>query len=393
MRKILILSMKTWGELGNYLAGELLANTFKNIDSSLNVKVHAADDIIETLATIGKEIKEIMLTAANAEDVFLRYNNLFSSYEANLYSADFEHDVTNRRCKLDEEINVLREFIAAYNPDIVIGTKGIISRLVFAANNQGSKRFKLINYITNHGLLDLAIHRSSEIMINIVQFEDAKNYILSNYNYSTERVLVTGRISSRPYLTNALNGDFLPRIMNNNLSIILFANRISECALLVANRLVGYSEKVNLYVICQGDEKLEKELKNLIQSHNINNWIIYGNLIQNDYFKLVSSLKFSKHSLLISKTGPNTMLEAIQYEIPVLLLNSGLPMEQWVAAFIKDNYLGFVEPNITCLLIRLNFILENLFELENFQKASQRVSHIFTDEKVVHSRLRDLITD
>ena len=59
-----------------------------------------------------------------------------------------------------------------------------------------------------------------------------------------------------------------------------------------------------------------------------------------DYLSRLDTLARFERRLFICKSAPSTVFEALARKIPVLALNSGLPMEQWVGELVTENAIG-----------------------------------------------------
>jgi hypothetical protein len=85
------------------------------------------------------------------------------------------------------------------------------------------------------------------------------------------------------------------------------------------------------------------------------------------------------------------MLEACQFNIPVLLVNSGLPMEQWVKDFVTENRIGYVEDDTGKLCSRVDDILGNLTQIEEYKNAAFDIAGRFAGQQEVRERLKKII--
>ncbi|MFC5144780.1 Moenomycin biosynthesis protein MoeGT1 [Streptomyces aureoversilis] len=356
--RIHVISPRTWGEFGNYLAATRFARVLQeHLDAE--VSLWEAESMLPWVGDIGARIRDITLTSSDTGTRTERYLALMSEL-ATAWPRDFEIVPTagaGREHMLDGMVAHLRENA----PDLVVGTKGFISRLcVAAARAAGGRVPPVVHHVTNPGLLDLPLHRTRHPDLTLVGFDWARTRLIEQEGADPRRVRTVGPLVAQHDLQGFLTAPVEPRpdpgptdttaggavvewgdpFATRRPKLIIFCNRGGEDYLRIVAHLAERDADVDLVFIGYGDAETTRRAAALARRGNALRWRFHQRLTQPEYFEYISRAAKAPHAFLVSKAGPATTLEAAWFGIPVLMLESGLPMESWVPRLIRDEALG-----------------------------------------------------
>jgi hypothetical protein len=338
-----ILAMRSWGEFGNFLAAQRLAKVLAPGLPGVRLEVGTAEEFFPRLGAAGVEIREITVGSPTPQVRTRRYMAMVERLEAH-YPPGFEASAASPA--LQEELAPLAEHFRATRPALVIGTKGINSRLALAALRQAGHAAPVLNYVTNPGLLEISIHRSPHVL-NVVPTERARARLLAEPGFAAERIVVAGPLIAEHELKGFLvreGGDGGARepwgADERRPKLIVFCNRGGPEYLALVRHLAARHGGVDLVFISYNHTALTRAAAEVAAEAGHHHWRFHDSLRQAEYFEYVERASRSAHALLITKSGPNSVLEAAFFGIPVLALESGLPMEAWVGPMIEEEGLG-----------------------------------------------------
>jgi UDP-N-acetylglucosamine:LPS N-acetylglucosamine transferase len=332
--------LKTWGNLGNLLAARKLARRIDAMWPGASVTVLEGESFCPTLAEFGVRIRE--LKDRVADPLSLRSEYLALMAEAlQRFPSDSEAPGAPMS---DPDTARLADHFHASRPDIVVGAKGLLSRLCVTALGHASLDTPVVNHVTNHGLISLPVHRSRWFALNLVPFEETRSALVNTYGYSDAQVEVIGPI---------ISGDGLRAVVAHEASdrgpgtgtvggraVIVFANHASFDYARLLEDCGDVLAPLDVIVIAHQHPALLERVRALKSRLGAVKWRTYDSLEQVAYLDEIAAAARFEHSFLVSKSGPNTVLEAVNAGLPVLVHLSGLPMEDWVAQFVATHGLG-----------------------------------------------------
>ncbi len=342
---VLILSMTTWGEMGNWLSGQSLKEALTKARPDWNVVQQAADTAVPGLAEAGSTIREISRQATSPEERFDAYRALMASlmekYPAGMETGDASTSETARA------VEQLKAVLATEAPDVIIGTKGIICRLALAASGGATP---VINYVTNHMHFQFAVHRCPGATRHLVRLPQAKEYLQDDLGYDASAIDIIG------YLINAgpNQPDASPRRSAGGSGsgsgsgdstqpphVVVVSNRGGAEYLDVLTYLVTKQTHASGTFIGINDPDLCGRASTIAAGHGAaDRWTIVEKLSQADFLRLLSGRDRVGPLVLVSKASPNTIMEAVYLGIPMCLFRSGLPMEDWACDLVNEEGLG-----------------------------------------------------
>lgn len=401
-KKIEIIAMKSWGELGNLLAAKTLATHLNKLFSNVDVIVTEAETLFPVFQEIGEKIRIALTIDESPVKRCQRYFHVMQNLEK-IFFEDFEisHQFSP---ELSAYINSFDFHLKKSKPDIVVGTKGVLSRIFYATILKNDYKIPVINFITNQGLLDLPIHRSKCLPNNFVQYDYSKESIIKEYNYNDKNIKVVGRLISKAQVAKLLEtkacqpkdeqlvfpSEFK---IDDRPKILLFSNRSLDSNIYILNYLSKNHPNIPLVFVGYNQPELVSVAQNIKEREGHKNWRIFTRLKQSEFFYYLKLLSDSKYPILISKTGPNTMAEGIYFGMPQLLLQSGLPMEKWVGPFVQQYGFGHVFNNVNALTLKLDQWIGNPFLIAKARKIALTVSQSIMNQTKTKSLLKSAFSE
>ncbi|MFY1622034.1 hypothetical protein ACN261_21740 [Micromonospora sp. WMMD723] len=349
-RSVQVISMRTWGELGNLLAGRTLAATLAAGLDDVDVTVVEAETIFPQFAEAGAAIRELVAARLPADEVRAGYLRLMADFTSRLPGGLDDDPVPAATA---DRLTAVVEHFARTKPDLVIGTKGVISRLSHAALRVADLPIPVVNYVTNEGLLRLPVHRAPHLPVHLVQFDRARDYLIREHGYRPEQVVPVGRLLAQAQAAQVFEGaaqggrigdtdaDAMePALAEARTRVLILSNRGGREYLAAVERIATTHPDAALVFIAYNNPALAAEAAALLTELKVPAWQTFDRLAQGDYLRYLSWLHAADAPLFISKTGPNSMLEGLYFGIPQLLVRSGLPMEEWVGPFLAEHGVG-----------------------------------------------------
>ncbi|MEV6706581.1 hypothetical protein [Micromonospora wenchangensis] len=349
-RSVQVISMRTWGELGNLLAGRTLAATLAAGLDDVDVTVVEAETIFPQFAEAGAAIRELVAARLPADEVRAGYLSLMADFTDRLPDGLDDDPVPAATA---DRLTAVVEHFARTKPDLVIGTKGVISRLSHAALRVADLAIPVVNYVTNEGLLRLPVHRAPHLPVHLVQFDRARDYLIREHGYRPEQVVPVGRLLAQTQAAQVFEGaaqagriggvdaDAMESALAEaRTRILILSNRGGREYLAAVERIAGTHPDAALVFIAYNNPAMAAEAAELLTELKVPAWQTFDRLAQGDYLRYLAWLHAADAPLFISKTGPNSMLEGLYFGIPQLLVRSGLPMEEWVGPFLDEHEVG-----------------------------------------------------
>jgi UDP-N-acetylglucosamine:LPS N-acetylglucosamine transferase len=376
--RVALYAMRTWGELGNLLVARTLKTAIEAA-GGFEVQLFEAEDYCPTLRRTGEEIRLLSRrTAADPPAKRAGYLQIIRDLEER-FPAEFETAEPPAGAALAES-EPLRRHLLEIRPDLAVGTKGIISRLLLTAARRAGGGIPVVNFVSNHGLLELGIHRSRDLPLNLVQFPEARQRLMERYGYDPGRVEVVGPLVAghelRGFVAPAEQGEsgeldlIVPGDVDNPV-VVVFCNRGGSAYLEVLRLLGARHPQVPVLFIAYNDPELVEAARALEREARPRRWVLVSRLSQEAYFRTIRQAG-DRPAILISKAGPNTVMEALTFGFSPLVLDSGLPMEEWVAGWLVDHGLGLAAPEMSTLTRELDSLLSDRGRLAALKQSVLR---------------------
>ena len=380
---IQIIAMRSWGELGNLLAARTLAAALRG-NVAGEVAVLEAESFVPRFAEIGERIESLIARAERPSDVRRDYLALMDSLERE-FPTGFEADGDLGLGEFfDSAVTEFMRHFQETRPTVVCGTKGVISRLCMAALRRADHPASVINFVTNEGLLSFPIHRSTDFECTLVQLERTRRCAIELWGYPEERVHTVGRLIATD-LTHPARTVAPAR----GTRVLVFSNRGGAAYHRLLEHLAVYHSEVSVMVIALRQPLLVETARRLANERRLRHWHEKTTLDQHEYLGVLQWLASSEYSLLVAKSGPNTTLEAARFGIPVALLDSGLPMESWVADLVAHEAFGVVCDDAESWLNSVDGALSNPSRLMAWRSQAQRFAQEAMNEVTARERIAE----
>lgn len=326
MTRALVLGARTWGALGNYLAAGRFADVLRT-RLGWDVERRAAEEHLSWVAAAGVRIEEVSNGAATPAELTADYLRLAARLAADVPAGAEVGDAPLRA-----GVSALAADLAASPPDVLVATKGVVTRLLQAAAREAGLRVPVVNQVTNSGLLTLPMHLTPEADLVLVPFERDVRLLVDTHGLDPSRVRAVGPLVAEAAAPRGPEQEH----RGARRIVLVLCNRGGRAYVdLVAHLALGHPD-VDLTFVAPGRPDLVDAARRAGLAH----WSYETSLAQVDYLGLVEHAARVPGSFLVSKAGPNTVLEAAQRGIPVLVTPSGLPMEAWVPGLVRRERLG-----------------------------------------------------
>ncbi|WP_445525405.1 Moenomycin biosynthesis protein MoeGT1 [Streptomyces cyslabdanicus] len=387
---IQVLSPRTWGEFGNYLAATRFSRVLGGVVDA-EVTLLEAEPILPWIGEAGAEIRAISLESPDATVRSERYMALMARLQER-FPEGFEAHPTPAQ---EAAVAPLTEHLRATAPDVVVGTKGFVARLCAAAVRLAGSRTRVVSHVTNPGLLHLPLHRSRYPDLTLVGFPHAKDHLVATAGCDPERVRTVGPLVAqhdlRDFMTSESatsdTGPWGDDLGPDRPRVLVFSNRGGDTYPELIRRLARRHPDIDLVFVGYGDPELARRAASDAARAGVTHWRFHSVLAQAEYFDYIQRASRSRYGLLISKAGPNTTLEAAYFGIPVLMLESGLPMEQWVPGLIHQEGLGRACGTPDELFGTVDEWLEHPAAIEVHKKAALSFAEAVLDQDAVAERI------
>lgn len=386
---IIIFAMPSWGEKGNLLSAHSLADALKTNLPNVAIEIVEAESFFPSFYEIGKEIELISKSDKNITAKLQAYYKLMGCLEVG-FPEETELNPAWPK-ELYRDGLKLSEYIEHKKPRIVIGTKGIIARMLYKSTLNSSNPPLVVSYVTNEGLIELAIHRSKYMPLTIVQYERIRLRLINNYGYDSSRVVTVGKLTAKPQASDAVencSNTELP-IAYQRIMIVSIRGGINYLKIL---KYLGEKHRdIGVLFISLNDPQLFQAASELKSNFNLDRqWAISTHLNQREYLSALQWLKSCGCPIFISKTGPNTMLEAATFGVAQLLLRSGLPQEKWVGRYLTENGIGLAFDDCESLIGQLEIWLRDRTLIKKCCKQAVLLHGTGDDDKQVQLKLKHL---
>jgi hypothetical protein len=163
----------------------------------------------------------------------------------------------------------------------------------------------------------------------------------------------------------------VPRDLKTQIAIVIFYNRGGANYLNLLKYLAEYQSEVPLLMIAPNAPEVLAEARALCEAKNPRRWLLLEKLSQADYLRRVGEVAQLHHPLFVSKAGPNTVMEALYYGMPPIVVASGLPTEEWVLKLIEREGLGRTVERPDRLIGTIDELIKNPDIIAQFKKRAR----------------------
>lgn len=386
--KLLILSMRTWGEMGNWLSGHALAEALACEMPSWQVEQLATDHLVPRLAEAGAQIRRLTKQHTQPRPRFIAYTQLMERLTSE-YPPGFE-EASSIPADLSADLQILSNTITASEPDIVIGTKGIICRLALAATE---RRLPVVNYVTNHGHFRFAVHSCPSASRHLVRLDAARDFLVDQCGYAQDSVDLVG------YLVNASARSGISRESSAlpapvSPYFVVTSNRGGAEYLEVLRHLTAHRRHPCGLFLGLNDPQLCREATTIIDREGLaDRWSVLEKLEQHDLMGMMARRERLGPVALVTKASPNSIMEAVYMGVPLFLFRSGLPIEDWSCDLVTANGFGRVEEDAHALCLHIDKELAMDPALAGFSQRELAFAAETLNQAAIRRRIAEALAD
>ncbi|MBL9005115.1 MAG: hypothetical protein JNJ46_12760 [Myxococcales bacterium] len=394
--KILVVSMSTWGEMGNWLSGRSLVAVLASSFPAAEVNQVLAETYVPCFAEIGADIKRITRASGSPEERFERYAAIMGELDRR-YPQGVE-SAAPLASALAAELEAFTEYLRAAAPDLIIGTKGLICRICVAAARHAGLSVPVINYITNHGHFQFRVHHCPDAALHLVRFAAGQAYVQKRCGFRPEAVRAVGYVVAAQPLLHPTRAAPLAEQgeVRGPLSVIIVSNRGGTEYVDLVRHLVPRGNSIQVTFIAINDPDLCAQAEQIIAASGITNWRTASFLTQEEFFGLLDQTRTRGGSVLVSKASPNSIFEAAYFGIPMFLIRTGLPMEEWGADVVIEEKIGYVVESMAALMPVLDRCLDDRERLAQTGRHLQSFIARYLDQprtiELIAGAVRDVLS-
>lgn len=271
------------------------------------------------------------------------YNKLTESYPL-IYNTIYELKENNENNIIDSFFCNLYykkfyEYLLAEKPNVIISTFPLCSCMVSRVKEEYNVNINLITVITD--VVDSWEWVYYETNMYLVPTIEIKNKLIDK-GIDENIIIVSGIPVKKAFLYN--NEISITKEKNTILIILSGIDSISDNLLNELNNNRNFKIKI----VTGRNKKLYEKLSNSKYS----NIFLYGYVDNLD--QLMDESVF-----VVTKPGGVTLFEAINKELPLIVLNSNIGQEKGNIEFIKQKKIGIIIDNLRNLPYVLNYYINN----------------------------------
>ncbi len=267
-------------------------------------------------------------------------NNIIDNVFCNLYQKKFH------------------EYLEFEKPRVVISTFPLCSCMLSKIKEEYDFNINLITVITD--VVDSWEWIYEGTNIYLVPTDEIKNKLI-NKGVSSDIILVTGIPVKKGFISE--NIKLSVKDKNSILIVLSGIDNVSESVL---NKLDQF-DKFDIMLVTGRNEKLFEKLSKYMFS----NIKVYG------YVDNINQM-MDQSLFIVTKPGGVTIFEAINKELPLIVLNSNIGQEKGNIEFIRKNKLGVVIDNFFSLPFILEYYANNTdvisYYCENIRKIKKTLN-------------------
>lgn len=285
------------------------------------------------------------------------YSELTESYPS-IYNKLYDVKAKNKNNIIDNMLSSLYykrfyEYIKIENPKVIISTFPLCSCIVAKVKEEYEDDVILITVITD--VVDSWEWIYEGTNKYLVPTEEIKNRLIAK-EVNEDIILVTGIPVKKEFLDKNIN---FSTDQKNTILIVL--SGIDSVSKELLKKLDEYPE-YKIKIIAGRNEKLYRKLSDMAYS----NLEIYG--FVNNLNEMMDEAVY-----IVTKPGGVTVFEAINKEVPLIVLNSNIGQEIGNIEFIKKNKIGIVINNLDTLPYILDYNINNPGTPDKYVKSIKRI--------------------
>lgn len=263
------------------------------------------------------------------------------------------------------------DYMEAEKPKLIISTFPLCSCIVSRIKEEYKAEVNLITVITD--VVDSWEWIYEKTNLYLVPSNEIKSRLIDK-GIDKDIIMVTGIPVKKEFLSKDMD---LPYKEKNTILIVLSGiDNISSDLLHKLDNNTNFKIK-----IVAGRNK---KLYNKLSEYEYSNIEIYG------YVNNINQM-MDESVFIVTKPGGVTIFEAINKELPLIVLNSNIGQEKGNVEFIKQTKIGIVLDNMSNLPYILNYYANNTGIINHYCKNIRRVKRTLNYNRFIGSVLDEVV--
>ena len=301
------------------------------------------------------------------------YYELTENYPL-IYNTIYEIKVNNKNNIIDGVFCDLYykkfyEYKSEEKPHVIISTFPLCSCMVSKVKDEYDININLVTVITD--VVDSWEWIYDETNIYLVPTVEIKNKLIEKG--IDENIII---VSGIPVKKAFLNNEDPTREKDTILMVLSGIDRLPDNLIYELSN----NRHFKIKIVAGRNEKLYEELSDC----DYPDIAIYG------YVDNINQL-MDEAAFIVTKPGGVTLFEAINKELPLIVLNSNIGQEKGNIEFIKQEKIGIVIDDLTNLPYILNYYISNQSIINYYRANIKKVKNTIDYKKVINSILSEVI--
>ena len=261
------------------------------------------------------------------------------------------------------------EYILIVNPKVIISTFPLCSCIVSRIKEEYDARINLITVITD--VVDSWEWIYEGTNLYLVPSREIKNKLISK-GVSKDSIIVTGI----PVTKDFINTNYYIKSKKSILIVLSGIDSISHDILFELDKIKNYKIKI----VTGRNKKLFDKLS----EYDFTNIELYGYV--NNLNQMMDEALF-----IVTKPGGVTTFEAINKELPLVVLNSNIGQEKGNIEFIKQNKIGVVINDLHSLPYVIDYYINNPGIISYYNKNIRKIKKTLNYKRFFDSFINEVI--
>lgn len=263
------------------------------------------------------------------------------------------------------------EYMLIEKPKVIISTFPLCSCIVSKIKEEYNVNVNLVTVITD--VVDSWEWIYERTNIYLVPTNEIKNKLI-NKGINKNIIIVTGIPVKKRFINKNIN--FSLKDKNSILIVLSGIDNISEDVLYKLDNNNNYK----IIIVTGRNEKIFRKLSARVYS----NITVYG------YVDNLNQM-MDESMFIVTKPGGVTIFEAINKELPLIVLNSNIGQEKGNIGFIKQNKIGIVIDDLGNLPYVLDYYISNPDIINYYCKNIKKIKKTLNFKRFFGSVLNEVI--
>ncbi len=302
------------------------------------------------------------------------YSELTENYPL-VYNTFYDIKVNNKNNIIDNIFSNIYykkfyEYMEIEKPKLIISTFPLCSCIVSKIKEEYNVKVNLITVITD--VVDSWEWIYKETNIYLVPTNEIKNKLICK-GVDKNIIIVTGIPVKKEFIHKNVNFSY-----KDKNSILVVLSGIDNISKDILNKLDN-NNNFKILIVTGRNRKLYKKLS----ACEYSNIEVYGYV--NNLDKMMDESVF-----IVTKPGGVTIFEAINKELPLIVLNSNIGQEKGNIEFIKQNKIGIIIDDLSNLPYLLDYYNNNTGIVNYYYKNIRKVKTTINYNRFVDSVLHEV---